>query len=759
MAQSLSRRIQSSIDLVPGSSWLFVWCSGSRDLVSVGLSSTSISTAPSPNLGATPVGVAYDSVSNLVVVADPHDDSLQVISPISLRTVAWSYHQTTGPVALASDPSSGLVDVGLPGGLFSFNPLTTQAVVENYSIPGTPEALIVDTTDNVLWELNNVSGLIAFSLPNLTEILAPGLGAGEAGVHTLAWDSKSDRLFSVVNTTGTTAVAVLNASNGSVVNSSVVAAPGITSLAYDPVDGDVYALGVNVTIIDATSLKVAGPDLVIAPHAEAGAIIYDPSRQDLYATTMDSVTSGTVSVFGGGSTDAAYAGVSAMALGEDPVALAPIALPGGTGGGTSEIWVANEESGTLSLIADSPPKIDGFAAVPSILDIGQTTTLVVTFTGGAGASVVSYAGLPVGCTSANLTELTCTPSTVGDSTVTVTVTDVLGDSDSVSTNLSVNLGLIIQTLIAPGDFPFIELGWTIGIFPTVFGGVAPYQYAWSFGDGTSSASQNITHTYASTGVYLMQLNVTDSVGGRGTVAWVIDVYAPPQLQLTASTLATDIGETVSFSTVTTGGYGNGSTFWSFGDGDFGTGSAANHSWKTAGLYVVSATYEDQYADEATASVSIQVNGTPAGLFVVSGGTNANPARPGTPFYYNATMNGGTTPFAIVWHFGDGSEGSGAQVIHNYSAPGNYTITVNATDAAGGTVNASLIVTVLPALSPTSSSGSSSNFPLGVFLGIVIGVAVAAVLIFAVSGRKRKTTRPPPPPSPYVPPNRADWKED
>ncbi|MGA8665223.1 MAG: PKD domain-containing protein [Thermoplasmata archaeon] len=575
----------------------------------------------------------------------------------------------------------------------------------------------------------------------------------------MALDPTTDRLYTIVNVSGTTSIAVVDASNGTIVNSSISANPGLTSLAFDSTDGDVYGLGANVTIVNATSLKIAGPDVVIAPHVAAGAIAYDPSREDLFATTMNSPTSGTVTVIDGSSTYASYEGVAAMAVGQGPVAVLPVTLSTGELEGTSELWVANSGSGSLSIIASSPPKIDGFTAAPELMDLGQTTHLVLTYSGGAGPSVVSYSDLPSGCSSANTTDLVCTPSTVGSFEIGATVTDALGNSVGASTNLTVGSGLTILTFIAPGDFPYLELGFDLGIYPTVVGGVAPYHFAWSFGDGTMALVQNVTHSYSSTGVYLLQLNVTDSVGGTGTVAWLVDVYSAPEIGLTASTLRTDVGSTVSFTTSVTGGVGNGTTFWSFGDVTVSTGPTAIHAWTATGLHLVTATYQDLLGDETNATVLVRVNDTPAGEFVVTGGTPANPARPGTLFYYNVTLNGGTGPFAIVWNFGDGSQGPGIHATHAYSFAGNYTINVTATDAAGVTVNASLAVEVLPALgSPGSSSGSSYTFPLGIFLGIVVGMTAAALLIYAAGGRRKKP-KSPPPPSPYVPPRKAAWKED
>jgi len=53
---------------------------------------------------------------------------------------------------------------------------------------------------------------------------------------------------------------------------------------------------------------------------------------------------------------------------------------------------------------------------------------------------------------------------------------------------------------------------TIAFTAGVSGGVSPYTYNWSFGDGTSSALVNPTHTYTGPGNYAVVLTVTDYSG-------------------------------------------------------------------------------------------------------------------------------------------------------------------------------------------------------------------------------------------------------
>jgi len=58
------------------------------------------------------------------------------------------------------------------------------------------------------------------------------------------------------------------------------------------------------------------------------------------------------------------------------------------------------------------------------------------------------------------------------------------------------------------------------------GGTEPYTYAWDFGDGTTSTSQNPIHAYAAAGNYTVKVTVTDSASHIGNWTTSITVTAP-----------------------------------------------------------------------------------------------------------------------------------------------------------------------------------------------------------------------------------------
>lgn len=107
-------------------------------------------------------------------------------------------------------------------------------------------------------------------------------------------------------------------------------------------------------------------------------------------------------------------------------------------------------------------------------------------------------------------------------------------------------------------------------------------WQWSFGDGTFSTTQNVSHTYTTDGNYTIKLVITDGNGCRDSittdvVATVFDhdfvyrqnVCDPYTVQFNG------IGSTVN------------NPYWNFGDGNVLTGTLAPvHSFSTPGNYIV-----------------------------------------------------------------------------------------------------------------------------------------------------------------------------
>ncbi len=66
--------------------------------------------------------------------------------------------------------------------------------------------------------------------------------------------------------------------------------------------------------------------------------------------------------------------------------------------------------------------------------------------------------------------------------------------------------------------------------------------------------------------------------------------------------------------------------------------------------------------------------------------------------FTATASGGTGTITYAWDFGDGTpQGSGASVVHDYSAAGTYNVVLTVTDGAGATATSPLTVVVTDAV--------------------------------------------------------------
>ena len=98
------------------------------------------------------------------------------------------------------------------------------------------------------------------------------------------------------------------------------------------------------------------------------------------------------------------------------------------------------KSTTLTVIqpsGGSAPVIASFTISPSPVPLGSRITVTVSATGGTGTLSYAYVGLPTGCLSTDVTSFTCTPTSVGNYTVTVYVNDSAKHSVTQTTSVSV----------------------------------------------------------------------------------------------------------------------------------------------------------------------------------------------------------------------------------------------------------------------------------------------------------------------------------
>lgn len=247
-----------------------------------------------------------------------------------------------------------------------------------------------------------------------------------------------------------------------------------------------------------------------------------------------------------------------------------------------------------------------------------------------------------------------------------------------------------------------EVGVAINFTAIVVGGIAPFTYSWSFGDGNTSFVPTPSHAYSRQGSYAVQVTVTAADGQQGIGAALIDVNAALSLQVTAQPNPTDPGIPVHFNASTLGGTSPILFSWLFGDGDSSTQSSPLHAFIHPGVYLTQVWANDSSRVSARFAVSVRVN-APLSVGILS--VDPNPAVLGSPVNFSASVSGGTLPYHLSWMFGDGGLGGNlSNITHIFTTNGPFVATVQAVDGVGAVESANVSVTIQFNVSISASVG-------------------------------------------------------
>ncbi len=357
--------IPSRLTLDGDNGLLYSWSNVNRTITTVNLSSFEAQQL-SPDLGAEAASVAYDPESGNVFVADWGSHAISVLNASTFTTVRSPIAVQGIPTSLVDDALTSTIYVGYTGGVMALNASTGAILVSNTmpDLAGNNTQLVIDPESNLLWDLNKLTGLYALNIPSLTLQLATHVAAGTENLRGVALDNSSNGLFIVNRSNPAVPTLVeVNGTTGVPVGSPIGGIPGLLSVAYDSADHKIYALGQSVWIVNPNNRTIAAGPIPIAPHYVAWEIVYDPSREFLYVTSNSSLGlawPGNVTVIDGSSVAASEGSFTSIPVGQLPIDLQPVQIPGSTAPGSSEIWVTNFISGTISIIAN-PPRITFFS--------------------------------------------------------------------------------------------------------------------------------------------------------------------------------------------------------------------------------------------------------------------------------------------------------------------------------------------------------------------------------------------------------------
>jgi PKD repeat protein len=200
--------------------------------------------------------------------------------------------------------------------------------------------------------------------------------------------------------------------------------------------------------------------------------------------------------------------------------------------------------------------------------------------------------------------LTKTYSRPGVYTVTVTASVGVGQVATNSTTVTVSAP-VFPLQVNPGGPYSGSVGQPIVFTGEAFGGTAagPYNFRWSFGDGTVASGTSVSHVYSSPGQFTVTLSVTTPLGqsGSATTSALISPSVQPVQVSAGGPYSGNVGTPVFFGGSAAGAV-NPQYSWSFGDGGSGLGQVTSHVYNAAGRYTATLTVND-LATGASASAS------------------------------------------------------------------------------------------------------------------------------------------------------------
>ncbi|UDY37962.1 PKD domain-containing protein [Dermatobacter hominis] len=330
-------------------------------------------------------------------------------------------------------------------------------------------------------------------------------------------------------------------------------------------------------------------------------------------------------------------------------------------------------------------------------------------------------------TQQNPTKTYANSVTPGAKTVTLTVTDNNGGT-AVRT-ITVNLGnnAPSASITAPANGANVTRSVAVSFTATASdsdGTIAGY--AWDFGDGTTSTSQNPSKTYAnsvSTGAKTVTLTVTDNNGGTTVRTITVNVVnSAPSASITAPANNATVykGDTVNFAATASDVDGTISTYvWDFGDGNTGAGANPSKIYTAFGAKTVTLTVTDSDGGTTVRTITVNVASRPPTVSIA-----AAPTAGRAPFASTLTPTvadpDGDAIASFQWNYGNGTvvNGSGNPTTvnptftHNVSGDtfisAAYTVTLTVTDANGAVGTGTVVVTANGSPAPTSFAKQSTR---------------------------------------------------
>ncbi|MCI4327349.1 MAG: hypothetical protein L3K16_06925 [Thermoplasmata archaeon] len=226
-------------------------------------------------------------------------------------------------------------------------------------------------------------------------------------------------------------------------------APNSHSVSCLPTQAGVFQIAVTTT--DRAGAK-AGPsspvDIRVFPKLSVSGLTASQTRIDLGQSIEFSVNA----TGGSGSYVYAWSGLPTACASQNSSSI--VCRAGEPGDSSVRVNLTDSSGGSFSaapLAIEIAPALNlSVTAPPAIIRLGSPLTLNVSISGGTPNYLLTYSGLPPGCTSSNLTRLTCTPTSDGTFAVSLKASDAAGGT--AESNITVQVESALST---PNSSPWV----------------------------------------------------------------------------------------------------------------------------------------------------------------------------------------------------------------------------------------------------------------------------------------------------------------
>lgn len=305
------------------------------------------------------------------------------------------------------------------------------------------------------------------------------------------------------------------------------------------------------------------------------------------------------------------------------------------------------------------------AFVASDATVCPTQQITMTNSSSSDTTITSYAwDLGLSLSSTDASPVYSYGTFTSDTILAILIaTNAVGCTDTMQTYF-----LMYQPVSSIGTSPAtpnICVGGSVNFSAANFtGGGSSLTYNWNFQDGTPNGTgQNVSHTFATAGQYVVAMNYTEVASGCGGVASrTVNVQAFPVASFTTDADPTGIicsPQNVLFTNTSTASTST-SVFWNLGNGTTGNINPIGTVYSASGSYTATMTATTPYGCSDTDTLQLLVV-APAGNFI----TDIDVICRGEAITF--TIIDTNEVYTYTWDFGDGNTAvNQSPVAHTYT---------------------------------------------------------------------------------------------